>query len=189
MARRVVKFRICDRCPAQREKKATHLDVVLMLGQTKFLLDLCDDHNAELDRVVFGWGRLGTEVEHQARFGAEYKERTSRIAELRSAQAETHVKKAIPAKGLHLAGPVPEGLPADAVEWIFTPHAKDRMQERKVSAIEVLRAACNPVIQRPGRTDTTMVYEAHGVKVVVDPDTKEILTVAREDREPQRKAL
>lgn len=189
MAKREVKTRVCDRCPARREKKATHLDVPLSLGESKFLLDLCDDHHAELDRVVFGWGRLGTEVEVQTRFGAEYKERTARIAELRTSQAETHVKKTVPAKGLHLAGPIPAGLPAEATEWIFTEHAKVRMQERHVSAIQALRAACNPVVQRPGRTDATMVYEGHGVKVVVDPDLKTILTVGRVEREVERKAL
>ena len=189
MVSRAVKTRVCDRCPRGREKKATHLDEPLSLGESKFLLDLCDVHYAELDRLVYSWGRLGNEVEQQVRFGADYKERSARLAELRTSQAETPVAKAVPTKALRLVGPVPEGLPADATEWVFTEHAKVRMGERKVSAIQALRAACTPVIQRPGRTDETMVHEGYGVKVVVDLDQKTILTVGQVDHTVERKAL
>jgi Fe-S cluster assembly iron-binding protein IscA len=89
---------------------------------------------------------------------------------------------------MHLSGPIPAGLPADANEWVFSDHARQRMDQRHLSAIAVLRSACTPTIQRPGKTEDTMVFETDGVRVVVNPDTKEILTAARADYQ-ERKAL
>jgi hypothetical protein len=194
MARKVVVVELCVRCPVGREKEATRTEL-LSLGDTRFQLRLCETHGEALVRDVFAWGRLGEQLEEapkSSKFTSEYAETHRRAAELRAQQAEEDR-----AKERHPVGkkpPVTKGfpvtlrtLPHDAGEWIFTLHAQERLRERNITAVDALRAACEPSVVRHGRTTDTAIHENAEAKVVVKPSTKEILTVGFPQRE-QRKA-
>lgn len=188
MAKREVPVKVCDRCPPNRPKEATET-VTFGIADRKWTIDLCPEHYRALDRDIYGWALLAREVEVAEpvkRFTEETKEAGRRLAALRTQQAEAEpVLKKVPAKAMHLSGPLPEGLPAEAGEWVFTDHAVQRMRERKVSAVQALRAACTPSIIResedPNQSDLS-IHIRDGIKVVVNEVDQVIVTVAKEDR-------
>jgi hypothetical protein len=187
MAKREVKVTMCDRCPPNRAKEATET-VTFGLAARKWTIDLCHEHYRQLDRDIYGWALLAREVEEAApvkRFTEESKEAGKRLAELRAKQAEKTVTlKEVPAKAMHLSGPLPAGLPPEAGEWVFTDHAVQRMKERKISAVQALRAACTPDIIRESedKNANVMVHVCNGIKAVVNDVDMVIVTVAKEDR-------
>lgn len=186
MARKIITIELCVRCPVGREKEATRTEM-LALGDTRFQLRLCETHGEALVRDVFAWGRLGEQLEEipkGTRFTPEYAAEQRRLADLRTKQAqEDRAKERHPS-----ATPVTKpqklrGLPHDADQWVFTLHAQQRLQEREISVVDALRAACEPSVVRHGRTDDTAIHENGEAKVVVNPNTKEILTVGLPQRD------
>lgn len=194
MAKRMVKFRECDRCPRNRKPNVATRMVPFSFDTEHWKIDLCDECFLRMEREMFAWGRLGTEDEAAPtvqRFTKETVEAGRRLADLRTRQAEKPAAPVASTKPMHLAGPIPEGLPEEAKDWVFDPHAIQRMRERHVSALEVLRAACKPEVFAPSDREPgdRMVHRAGGVKVVVDPIQQVIYTVGREDVPDTRKAV
>lgn len=187
MAKREVTERVCDRCPQNRPQPATE-HVTFGLAERKWQIDLCAKHYRDLDRDIYGWALLAREVEEPVavkRFTEETAEAGRRLAELRTRQAPEPELKKVPAKAMHLSGPLPQGLPPEAGEWVFTDHAVMRMKERHVSAVQALFAACFPSIIResedPNQKDLS-IHIKDGIKVVVNEVDQVIITVAKEDR-------
>lgn len=176
--------RVCDRCPSGKEKKATHVGVMLSLGRYKWKLDLCDSCNMELDRVIWSWGRLGEEIEdqHVTRFTEATKVEGQRLAELRTAQKEVHEPKLV-GKAIRVSGDALIGLPDDAHEWVFTTHAYERLTQRKISAARALKAAAAPTLVRQdldrNPDPDVYVHITDGIQVVANVPQKVILTVAK----------
>lgn len=187
MAKREVAERVCDRCPKNRPQPATEL-VRFGIADRQWEIDLCAKHYRDLDRDIYGWALMAREVEEPVavkRFTEETIEAGRRLAELRARQAPEPELKKVPAKAMHLSGPLPEGLPPEAGEWVFTDHAVMRMKERKVSAVQALRAACTPTIIRESEDPTQRDLTIHirdGIKVVVNEVDQVVITVAKEDR-------
>lgn len=194
MARKVVVIELCVRCPVGREQEATRTEL-LSLGDTRFELRLCEAHGEALVRDVFAWGRLGIQLENlpsSSKFTPEYAAAHRRAAELRTEQAkEDRARNNHPAgKGTPATQPQTgklRGLPHDADEWVFSLHAQQRLQQREIAIVDALRAACEPLVVRQGRTPDTAIHENGEAKVVVNPNTKEILTVGYPQNRDQRK--
>jgi hypothetical protein len=195
VAKRIVKTRDCDRCPRNRKPNAATRTVPFSFGTEHWKIDLCDECHARMEREMHSWGRLGVEDESfqgATRFTQETTEAGRRLAALRTRQQEPRiVAEATKAtKPMHLAGPIPEGLPADAGDWIFDPHAIMRMGERKITTVQALKAACSPDVVQPSKTDPNVYWHWHGdIKAVVDPVTQVIFTVARREAAEDRKAM
>lgn len=205
--RKAVKVKVCDRCPVGREGPATRSEVI-SLGGSRFLLALCEDCGKKLDREFFAWARLGEQLEEGQQasrvISAEYLAEARRTAELRAKQEREDKSKAAAdqaaarmAEALATAGamradelmlaagaPLDSSLPAEAGQWSFTEHARERMIERRITVLDALRAVVLPTIRHSGRTSTTFVHTAGGVRVVIDPSTMKILTVAHQKNEP-----
>lgn len=63
--------------------------------------------------------------------------------------------------------------------WRFTSHALVRMGERHLDPTEVAQVADNPEIERPGREEGCLVRVAGPIKVVVDLESRAIITASR----------
>lgn len=63
--------------------------------------------------------------------------------------------------------------------WRFTSHALIRMGERHLTPTEVVQAADNPEVERPGTEPGCLIRVAGPIKVVVDPDNQAIITASR----------
>lgn len=68
-------------------------------------------------------------------------------------------------------------------EWRLTLHAMKRMVQRNVTLDMIARALDDPQVTR-ARVSGVTTYVAHGCRVVANPLTKEIITVAIEDDAP-----
>ena len=166
----------CDRCPVTKARNAVTKHTI-SLGTTRWSLALCEECGRRLEREMFGWGRLGNQLDDApdtSRYGPDYIAAHRRAAEQRSSQREEPrpVPKPTPTTER------PLGLPLSASQWRFTDHAQERMGERQVDALAVLHAVTSPTLVRPGDAPNTRILEARGVKVVVNSFTNEILTVA-----------
>ena len=68
--------------------------------------------------------------------------------------------------------------------WHVTSHSLLRMGERKLNPMDVFRVADKPKTRYPSVQDENlMIHVGHGVKVVVDPNEKVIITAAGRDEE------
>jgi hypothetical protein len=180
-----VKFKACDRCPIGKQEPATET-LRLTLGEASWDIDLCFKHVLELERVVEGWGRLGQTVERTQSslrlFGEEYTAQQRRTAQQRSQQAEQDRAVATSIDKRTLASPrvveLPKGAPLDGGQYEFTVHARERLVERNVKVVDVLWAASSPEIVTAGDRPGTEVRIRRGTRVVINPKTNEILTVA-----------
>ena len=183
MARRMVKVRTCDRCPIGKEKPST-LTQRFSMGDTHWQIDLCEQHGAMFEREIYAWGRLGEEVEPVSapiRFGTSYVEQARRVAELRTQQSEADRAARADEQAQQIVASAHHalpGAPSDADAYVFTDHARERLAERGVSVVSALWAASAPHVRRPGRQPGLMVHERNGTKVVLNPHTKAIITVA-----------
>ena len=186
--------KVCDRCPLGKNPTKATRTIRFGFGDTFWDIDVCEKHGDMLERELYAWGLLGKAVEDRptSRFGADYGHAGRRLAELRTQQSredretvEAARDYAAAATGTELlartAGPQ-AAAPDDAADYVFTEHALQRMQERGVKAIDAIWAASAPTVKRPGRHHGLMVHERAGTKVVVNPSTKTIITVALEDR-------
>ena len=179
-----VKFDACDRCPIGHEQPAV-VTLPFSLGADSWKIMLCDKHEQEIKRVIQGWGRLGQEVSApgstEVRFGEEYRTEHKRAAELRSRHVEQDRAIETSTRQRTLADvevQLPPGAPLDGGEYEFTVHARERLIERDVKVVDVLWAASSPEQVRPGDRPGTEVRIRRGTRVVINPRTNEILTVA-----------
>lgn len=194
MAKRRVQVKVCDRCPIGKEKPATRT-VRFSLDKTTWDIDLCEQHGGMIERELYAWGRLGREVEDADQvgrmFGSKYHHDARRLSELRSTQAAAdreHATVGEPSTNARtllasVSGPQP-AAPSDASEYVFTDHARERLEERGVRVIDAIWAASAPTVRRPARQQGLAVHERGGVKVVLNPQTKAIITVAVVGSEP-----
>jgi len=67
--------------------------------------------------------------------------------------------------------------------WKFTPHCLERMGTRKVSPTQVLRVLAEQEIRRPGDTADSEIWQRGDIKIVVVPDKRVVVTVARQGGE------
>lgn len=206
MAKRLVHVTVCDRCPVNKRKPATHPAVPFGFGENRWKIALCDQHYEMLSRDMYAWGLLATEVEEDAiasrRFHPSNGAEMRRLAELRTRQAAEDREIALAARDFSVAATgaqVVAGLgaktllspiPHDHKDWYFTQHALDRMAERDVDPIDILWACSKPKLSYSGREPGLMVHELeNGTKAVVNPSTKTIITVAIKDDADDRKAV
>lgn len=188
MRKRVTK-KVCDRCPIGHEQLATRT-VAFSLGDTHWLIDVCEWHGSELDRTIGMWGRLGREDTHHGpvTFTSDYAAEARRAAELRSAQVAQERAKALPEPDKpvnHSAvshSPIPKTRDAHG-PWRWTDHARERLQEREVDIVAALWTVVEPETIRPARTPGNEVRIRDGIQVVVDPRSRAILTVAHHTTE------
>jgi hypothetical protein len=176
MARREVKYRACDRCPTSIRATETHR---LAYNGIEYELDLCVKHTDALDREIFGWTRLGREVQVPRTFvpravipapvdlyGAPHDDVQT---DVQTAATEPTARE----------DPIPD------LGWSISPHAKQRIEERGpefgFTERDVLLAAVRPEkvysdIAGPGRERRLR----NGLFVVVNTDTKNVITVMSE---------
>lgn len=190
--------KICDRCPLGKNPTKAARTIRFGIGDRRWDIDVCEKHGDMLERELYAWGLLGRDVEESspARFGADYGANGRRLAELRTQQsqqdrealeaARDYAGAATGTEMLAKASGPQAAAPTDAGEYVFTQHAIERMAERGVKALDALWAASAPTIKRPGTHKGLMVHERGGTKVVVNPATKTIITVAMPD---DRKAI
>ena len=186
MARVQVVVEVCDRCPVGREGPATRTEII-SIGTSRWQLKLCEKHGSDLDREMFGWGRLGEQLEDHV--GTAFRgydvEQHRRTAELRAEQTRADRDAEPLAMTLAAATIKAEanrtGLPVSAGKWVFTQHAIERLSERNIRVIDALRAASQPKVQRPGRDRNVWLHSSEGVNVAVDRSTNRILTVSLTD--------
>jgi len=181
MARRKTVIKVCDRCPVGKEKRATRTMTFALEGAT-YRIDVCEPHGAALERDILAWARLAEEVEQARMFSADYTQAAKRAAELRSRQAHVFARPTAVQRESAPVLPLPSFTGSEAHkagEYQFTEHAVERLQERQVAPKDALLAATRPTVRRPGRMPELVVHERAGVKVVVNPSTNAIITVAR----------
>ena len=193
--RRKVKVKVCDRCPIGKELAATR-EMTFSLEGSTWKIELCEKHGNDLDRAIGGWGRLGEQVEPDSPrhvFTPEYGAELRRVAELRSRQADEdrarRANKDQAAKdwqAIDRVNPVittaarPQVLqtrPTSGRPWIFTDHARERMEQRGVDILDALHAATVPTLVRSAKTPELRVHERGDVRVVVNPEDCTIITV------------
>lgn len=181
-----VTVKTCDRCPIGREKPATDT-VRFSMAERTWSIDVCDDHYRMLERDIYAWGRLAEEVEPASvgrMFGSDYAADARRLSSLRGRQdaddrAHEKEKRALRGSEVVARASGPRlAAPADADRWVFTEHALERLQERGVNPVAALWAASEPAVKRPAREQGLVIHERDGVKVVLNPSTQAIITVA-----------
>lgn len=64
-------------------------------------------------------------------------------------------------------------------EWRFTNHAMQRMGERRVKPLDVLKVIAAPEIKRPGEEADVEIWQRGDTKIYVIPDRQIIKTVAK----------
>lgn len=184
MSKQMVKKRYCDRCPLNKQRPAT-VTRTFGFDQTFWKADLCEQHDDMLTRELYAWGMLGEPIEEaptapvrRVTFGRDAEE-LRRLADLRHRQTQED-------RAITTAPPIT--LPLDHGDWHFTEHALERMEEREVDVVDILWACSSPTLRRPGDDHGVFIHERNGTKVVCNPTTKDILTVA-DARTDDRKAV
>lgn len=183
---------LCDRCPIGGESRATRT-VAFGLDGSSWQIDVCEKHGDDLDRQIGSWSRLGREVDSAAtrqHFSGEYVDTARRLAELRSKQSaqdraaapprEPEPEPELPVPVLVSTRPVKMSVPHDGFPWVFTEHARARLEERGIDILDALWAATEPTTVRPGR-EGAQIRTRGTTKVVVDGRNGQILTVATRD--------
>jgi len=208
--RKAVKVKVCDRCPVGREGPATRSEVISLGGSRFLLALCEDcGRKLDREFFAWArLGEQLEEGQQASRLiSAEYMAEARRVAELRAKQvhedkskevtaqaeadraaAEAQMAKVLATDGsmradelmLAAGAPLDSSLPAEAGQWSFTEHARERMIQRRITVLDALRAVVLPTIRHGGRTPTTFIHIASGVRVVVDPSIMKILTVAHQ---------
>lgn len=175
---------VCVRCPHQRARKARHARH-FMVGEESdelYFLRLCDADVERFDRDCNEWVRVAVLIPSSTRpstesyFGDGSAQRIRELRERAAQRAKESNENVVP---------VPRSTAgqrdARLDKWRFTVHAQKRAEERGFSTEQVLNAAAYPVTILPVPTDREgreAVYHVSGeCCTVVNPDTKEIITV------------
>lgn len=183
-----IKRKVCDRCPVGQELPATR-SIRFSLGDTKWEIDVCEKHGDQLEREVGSWGSLGREmgaVDVDSRlYTPQYAEDSRRVAELRAKQVAEdranqtgHIEEGVEEEEvLSRLEPKRQTTPRDGRPWSFTSHARERLESRGVDILDALHAATEPLVTRNADRPPLMIHERGSIEVVVDPSTREIITV------------
>lgn len=158
----------------------------LSYSSSTYDLALCEEHADKFFTDMFGWSRCGELVEDYVSFApapAPVEERNlGRLVVSHLAVAPSVVEpepRALPPKPRF--DPVPL---IDPSTWTWTEHARERATQRGVSDEEALWCAQHPDTIRDG-DDGRKVHTRGPIKVVVDPHTRRIITVADRRYEDQ----
>jgi hypothetical protein len=68
-------------------------------------------------------------------------------------------------------------LPSDMRAWTLTEHARMRALQRGFPVEQVLRCAARPAFTTPGDTQNTRAHFLDDMLLIVDPSTKDVITV------------
>ena len=161
----------CARCVTPTRATIT---AAFAYEKTNYQIPLCEPHATMFDRDMIGWLRLATEVDAQP----------SAITPLRPRDDSPPIRRFIP-KGPprevnldeYEAPNVRAVIRPGALEYQFTKHAEERMQERGISRREVYQLIADPSKSRTTSKNGTHVYRKGDLKIVVNEIDKMIITV------------
>lgn len=169
----------CVRCMTPR--KAATIER-LSYGSSTYQLPLCDQHADKFQLDMFGWSRCGDVVEEFVSFAPKVEVQERNLGRL--VVSHLHIPAQAPAPEPEAVEVPPRPQPRfdtspliKAERWSFSQHARDRMEQRGVSEDEALWCAEFPDVVRDGE-DGRRVHSRGPIKVVVDPETNVIITVA-----------
>lgn len=194
MAKRTIVIDLCDRCGFGKESPATTERVFTPDGDLWYMLKLCEKHAEMYDRDMIGWTRLAADIDapnmerqRSVFFTEERKRETERLRELTGKVNQEAASRAFADRRLReieLENAQREELLArqripGALDWRLVNHARERMLERNFTIEEVLRTAAQPAVVRrqPWRGPEFAVHERDDCRVVVNDQTKAIITV------------
>ena len=146
-------------------------------------LTLCASHADQLGTDLSAWMTVAVPLPSHQPLRRSYEP---------GATMRRHAKVEIPRWGpledqIDTATDVParRTLASVADNWQWTRHAHERAKERNVSVDEILRTLVAPQWTRPSPTNPGSVdYFREGVRVVVAPENRVILTVMRQGEGP-----
>lgn len=175
----------CARCFVPTPATTTE---TLTTGAGTFELELCDQHDGMYHQDMTTWTRVGRLVETYSFFGPgrrpdeERRRGTVAVAKLAipipTARPEPVLDNVVDDDGeVHLDPFSPLPLPEGYEEWSFAKHAIERSGERAVRPEAALWAACQPERIHAGNLPGVMCHVRDGVRVVVNPEQKRIITV------------
>jgi hypothetical protein len=198
MGRQTLVKRTCDRCPVGSERAADST-IRFGLGDSRYELDLCEQHAALFHREMLAWQRLATPLDDRDRrsetspfrgrtsavnetFTAERQVTLARIAELRQRDAERQRRDTpqTPERKPRVAKQAPAAsFPMSGFGWQLTEHAKERAETRGYDIREVLHAAAEPeqTYASPKYGPTAAIHQRGDLAVAVDVATRTIISV------------
>lgn len=188
----------CDRCMFGRVNPATHIGVEFTLNGRRYKGDLCDEHEAMMQRDFGPWRKTFTVVEEVAEVAdldtkrtsaaartfvtTEHVARSRRAAELRALEAARiqeatdSAQKQLQAEALEIFR-LKRTIPG-ARSWTLSSHARTRMHERNFGPEEVLRTVAAPQVNYPHPDGNgRYIYVRDDCRAVVDPRGKVVITV------------
>jgi hypothetical protein len=151
-----------------------------------YKLDLCEPHAASFDRDMDRWIIVaGKAVTPFGTFTPEQRAENQRIADLRQKEqdliraAEEQARRDQEERAREMTAHARQNIVPGADDWLFTPHARQRAEERGFSETEVLRAVTRPrkVIRQPWRGSSIVIHQVQDCRVVLDDRDKRIITV------------
>jgi hypothetical protein len=155
MAQLEVQVKYCD--PCRGKSKATATRRFKWFG-AKYSIDVCEKHDAELHSALDKWIDVAS----------------------CTTQSLATVSAITPPAGLYER---PVVLPGPQDKWRFTAHAEQRMVERQVDRDTARYVAEFPEFTRPDPKRTNcMEHHGRGLRIVVNPVSKTIITVAGEQK-------
>lgn len=186
MAKQVVRYRTCDRCPG--EVPADVIDKVSLNGE-RYDLDLCKRHSLELAVMLGKWTDHGTKTGNSSTFDRQRpanpvtvdvtstkKDPVLADIEARREQERRAAERAARVTPLRTVLAGDPTLPLTASRWNLTTHVQERMEQRNYQLRDVLWAAERPETVVPGK-DGVELRRRGTCEVRVNADTNDIITV------------
>lgn len=162
MAVRDVPYKVCDK--GRREHLATKTRNFLWFG-VRYEIDVCDQHDAQLKGALDEWIEAATPLTQSL----------GNVSPLSRGAAYASTEAA-PAAVTNVNGP--------EKDWVFTEHALERCQERRIDPEAVRRVAQWPAWSGPSTKGEQFEERFNDdLLVVVIPAEKRIITVAPRHRE------
>lgn len=180
----------CVRCMTPRRAVTVER---LSFGTSTYRLPLCDQHADMFQANMFGWSRCGELEEEFVSFAPKIEPPPERqlgrlvASHVAIPAGEPVAKSPEPVRDV----PQPRFDPTpliNASRWTFTEHARERMTQREVGEQDALWCAEHPDVIRDG-DEGRKVHIRGPIKVVVDPATHRIITVADRRYEDQEREL
>ena len=186
MAKQVVRYRTCDRCPG--EVPADVIDKVSINGE-RFDLDLCTRHSLEMAVAIGKWTDHGTKTGDSSTWDRQRpanpvtvdvtstkKDPVIADLEARREQERRASERTARVKPLRTVLANDPDLPLTASRWHLTTHVQERMEQRSYQLRDVLWAAERPETVTPGK-DGIELRRRGTCEVRVDPYSLDIITV------------
>lgn len=158
----------------------------LSFGDSAYKLAVCDEHADGFRRDMYRWSRCGIldEGDECRAFKPKARPPARNLGRLVVSKLQIPAVTAPePEPEPELPAPRPQPrfdtrMPVNADRWTWTSHAVGRATLRQLTEDEVLWCAEHPDVTRAGRKPGTRIHQRGHVKVVIDPEMHEILTVA-----------